>query len=321
MDLEGVAGFRFIHRHALGVEQHPANTELLPRACVACVVAVLEVSDHRTAFAGGVDTNLMCAPRHRFGTNECHARPNPFDRKPRPARLPTLVVNPGPTLATAAHPRRQWPVDHVDVRPPPRDHRDIFFVHPALIPEQRMHPAQEAPPFGNQQTAGRFPVKPVDEFEFRLGTKRPQALDDPRPDPTAAVHRQTRGFVQYDHQIILMEDVGFEALHCNRSGIPCSDPHRRNTDQITLGQPAGWLHSRAVDPDFAATKDSIDSRARHTFEVSQQVIVDSLPRIAFVDGLGSRPGRLWRLPGCQVMTPQRGGGAPLLLILRPADQA
>jgi hypothetical protein len=65
---------------------------------------------------------------------------------------------------------------------------------------------------------------------------------------------------------------------------PVRNTDGRNPDDVRGGKPNVGSNATLVDPDLAASKDSIDVALGNALQHSQQEIVDSLARAFFVDG-------------------------------------
>ena len=127
-----------------------------------------------------------------------------------------------------------------------------------------------------QEHAGCVPVEPVHELQVPgLRAHGAQRLDHAVRHAAAAVHRDARRLVDGEDPVVfedhrqaeMRRDLGVAALgHANRW----------DADAVARHNLLRSLHALAVDADFAAANDPIDTALRHALEAGDEVVVDPL---------------------------------------------
>ena len=134
---------------------------------------------------------------------------------------------------------------------------------------------------GQQQHPGSIPVQPVHQFQkTQQRALRPQLLDHPEAHTAATVNCHTGGLVQRDDGVVFKQD-GFLELGVRRRLVLLAfgQSQRRQAQFVARFQPVFRLCAPFVDPDLAATQDTIDVAFRHTFKYLKQVVIDPLTSV------------------------------------------
>ena len=175
----------------------------------------------------------------------------------------------------------QGVVDQVEIlRPVALDEGEIAFVHGAGA-ELALQVTEKTGLFGDDEAARGFPVETMDEFGFEpFGAGLAQGFDQADADATAAVDRQTGGFVKDKHGFVFEQDALGEALlelFAGRGGGGALvagmgwNPHL-----VAFFKTGFGLAATAVDAHFAAPDQAVDSRSGQAPEFAQQEIIQPL---------------------------------------------
>ncbi len=167
-------------------------------------------------------------------------------------------------------------------RPVSLHQRQVALVHAALA-QQFMQVAQGAAFLGNDQAAGGVAIQTVHQLQHgSIGTCRPQGLDDTMAHAAASMHRHAGRLVEDQQSFVLEEDGGLDAEHqaCRRSGgIPLRLADGGKPDLVAVLDPVFRFDATLVDPDLALAQEPVDTALGDTFQLTQQVVIDALPRL------------------------------------------
>ena len=122
---------------------------------------------------------------------------------------------------------------------------------------------------GYHDNARGIPIEPVYQFQVSVvGAQLPQALYQAKAEATAAMHRQSRGFID-NQQPLVFVDHPLCYLLC-----PVARYRRRRggrrpvqggyTHQISSGQAIIRLNPALVDPDFSLAHGSVQAGLGHS---------------------------------------------------------
>jgi hypothetical protein len=93
------------------------------------------------------------------------------------------------------------------------------------------------------------------------------------------VNRNTGRLINDQQVRIFKKDGGAKiGIAPAYTGILADVPSKwRHSHAIPLGNPYGWSHPPAIEPNLPIANDTIDVRSGHPFKVTDKIIIQSLP--------------------------------------------
>ena len=140
---------------------------------------------------------------------------------------------------------------------------------------------------GDQEETRGVAIEAMHELEEpRLGTRRPELLDEAERNTGPAVNGKAGRLVEGEECVVFVEDGHPEAggpggRHpgAGRRG----SPDGRQPDDVAQRQPAVRAGTPLVHPHLPAAQDAIDVALGHALEDAGQEVVDALTRRRLVD--------------------------------------
>ena len=262
-DHRGPSGF--FDADARRVQEEPAQSHAA-KTEVERLVAVSLVPGDRMAERRAMHPDLMGAAGPRKRLREGHLVAE-GERRELGDRLPAGAGNPHPALASRHPPAIEGKVHS----PPPgrqgaADERYVTLVE--RPPAQGFVQGPEgAPAFGDDEAPGRVPVEPMSELKAGgPGPRRAEKLDHPEGNPASAMGGETRGLVQHQQLVVLVEDFLLQANPPSGRGPPAGimrfgGGDRRDPYRLSGPQPPARPHPRAVHPHFSPAHQTVQPAA------------------------------------------------------------
>ena len=165
------------------------------------------------------------------------------------------------------------------VAPVAADQRQIDFFH-ASFTQLLVQRHQRRAFFGEHQHARGIAIEPMHQLqEFCVRPHRAQLFNGAQADSAAAMHGESRRFVDNQHRRVLVQNVEFDAGA--RLGqlrrIAFRDTNGRDAHPVAVLNPVVRPNAALVDPHLAAAQNAVNVALRHPFKPSYQVVVDALP--------------------------------------------
>lgn len=185
----------------------------------------------------GMHTNLMGAPGNRTGFDQSGKLAEAPHHAKHRERFFTFGIDLDHALAGTQIVLQQRSTDlFLRGRPTTAHQRQIALIN-TITAQRLMQMPQHAALLGNHQQTRGIAIQTMDQFDILgIRTQLAERFDHTVIEATAAVHGDTRRFVQHDQRLIFVDDGCFEALQQplrqRRRLVPLSQPQRRHAHHI-----------------------------------------------------------------------------------------
>ena len=151
-----------------------------------------------------------------------------------------------------------------------------------------MQASQDAPSLGEEYATGSVAVDAMSELETsNIRTEHPQGFDECDPDTASPMDGEPGRLVDHEKRIVFVQDRRLERFRERGTDARCLRRRKRvdrgQTNLVTDRETVAGFYPAPADPNFTPAQHAVDATPGNTAQLSQQKIVDALPRIVLSD--------------------------------------